>query len=66
MSIMRCQKHDIQFDSDFNVECPLCEGETQECAENPSSSKASKLLKLTNIRRRGVTGYPNSFDKQEI
>ena len=25
MSIARCNTHDISFDTDFNVECPLCE-----------------------------------------
>lgn len=26
MSIMRCEKHNLQFDSDFHIECPVCDG----------------------------------------
>lgn len=37
MSLMRCDKHDITFDSDTADECPLCESE-------PRQSKRSRLI----------------------
>lgn len=30
MSIMRCFRHDLDYDSDFREECPACENEPRE------------------------------------
>lgn len=35
MSIMRCDSHDLTYDSDFNVECPMCEDEAADWCAKP-------------------------------
>ena len=48
MSIMRCEKHDRFFDSDFVEECPVCENEEDGYDEilEDTTSMEEKLDKI--------------------
>lgn len=58
MSIMRCEKHDRSYDSDFKAECPICETTPADGDDvKASCDNCDEVAILQKATSGGTVGY---------